>query len=341
MAIFQAYQSTNMLISTGWVGLENYYSPFRIGIMDRTFPAVDRYGAVYNGSFQSDFDTGRLLGGTVVNYVGLKNNADQFVIEGISAPILEIYRKGDILDTFPGLFSGHDAINGSSQNDLLAGFAGQDTMNGGLGNDSLYGGLGDDVFIFAQGEDVFYGEEGFDRLYTDASRSSFSVTRIDADTVKFSQVNSTNSMTIDHVERIYFSNKNVIALDVGPSENAGEAYRMYQAAFKRSPDEVGLSGWINFLDQGHNPLQMANQFIASQEFQNTYGNLDNTSFVQLMYNNVLNRNGEASGVASWVNALNNGMSRAEVLRGFSESQENVANLEPIIGNGISYNEWWT
>ena len=59
-----------------------------------------------------------------------------------------------------------------------------------------------------------------------------------------------------------------------------------------------------------------------------------------MYNNVLHRNGAANEVAGWVDGLNNGLSRAEVLRGFSESTENVANLAPIIGNGVAYTQFW-
>lgn len=62
--------------------------------------------------------------------------------------------------------------------------------------------------------------------------------------------------------------------------------------------------------------------------------------MQLLYNNVLHRNGETAGVRGWVDALNNGMTRAEVLFGFSESRENIANVAPLIKNGINYTEWW-
>ena len=123
-------------------------------------------------------------------------------------------------------------------------------------------------------------------------------------------------------------------------ENAGEAYRMYQAAFNRTPDSKGLAGWINFLDQGGEAIKMAEQFIASSEFNKTYGLLNNNAFVQLLYNNVLGRNGEESGVRGWVNALNDGMSRADVLYGFSESSENIIRVAPAISNGVNYVEWW-
>jgi hypothetical protein len=55
---------------------------------------------------------------------------------------------------------------------------------------------------------------------------------------------------------------------------------------------------------------------------------------------VLARKGEATGVEAWVNGLANGLTRAQVLAGFSESSENQANVIGQIKDGIAYNEWW-
>ncbi len=342
MAIFQAYKATNMVTPPSWIGFENIATRYQIGIMDKSpRDALDRYGALYNGRFDDgfNFNSDTMMKGTVTSYIGQKNGADQFIITGIAAPMASLYRTGPISDTYPGLFNGGDAVNGSAENDVLAGYAGADTMNGGAGSDTVWGGLGDDVIMYSPGQDKAYGEEGFDILRVDAPRSAFTVSRVDSTTLKLTQ-DSANSVAINSIERVFFANKEVLALDVAPGENAGEAYRMYQAAFNRTPDSDGLAGWINFLDQGGNPLQMANQFIASQEFQKNYATLDNTGFVQLMYNNVLHRNGSTSEVAGWVDGLAGGLSRAEVLRGFSESAENVANLAPVIGNGVSYTQFW-
>ena len=343
MAIFQAYKGTNMLTPPNWIGFQNITMPYQIGIMDKSpREAVDRYSATYTGKFNDgyNFDTDTMMKGTVTKYAGFKNGADQFIIADIAAPMASLYRLGPIVDTYPTLFAGADAVNGSGESDVMAGYAGADTMNGGAGNDTVWGGLGDDLFNYSPGQDKAYGEEGFDSLNMGAARSAFTVSRVDSTTLKLTQ-DSSNSIAINSIERVYFTGKDVLALDVGAGENAGEAYRMYQAAFNRTPDSNGLASWINYLDQGSNPVQMANQFIASQEFQNTYGQLDNTGFVQLMYNNVLHRNGSASEVEAWVNGLAGGLSRADVLHGFSESAENIANLAPVIGNGINYNQWWT
>ena len=48
-------------------------------------------------------------------------------------------------------------------------------------------------------------------------------------------------------ERLTFSDAN-IALDI--DGNAGQAHRIYKAAFDRAPDLGGLGFWINTLDNG-------------------------------------------------------------------------------------------
>jgi hypothetical protein len=120
----------------------------------------------------------------------------------------------------------------------------------------------------------------------------------------------------------------------------GYAYRLYKAAFDRTPDAKGLGSWIKYLDEGGGRDFVAQSFVNSFEFNTKYGPLDNTGFVQRLYNNVLGRNGEAQGVFGWVDGLAHGLSRAQVLQGFSESSENIGKTAALTGNGILYQEWW-
>ncbi len=53
---------------------------------------------------------------------------------------------------------------------------------------------------------------------------------------------------------------------------------------------------------------MANGFIGSPEFSSTYGALNNSQFVELMYTNVLHRPSDA-GRQTWLDLLNNGGTR--------------------------------
>ena len=116
---------------------------------------------------------------------------------------------------------------------------------------------------------------------------------------------------------------------------AAIAYRMYDSAFGRAPDSGGLNGWTMALQKGLSVADMASGFAASTEFVATYGPLNNQQFVEQLYRNVLDREGEATGVAGWTNALNtHAMSRGQVLAGFSELNEHVQKLTPAVSAGI-------
>ena len=115
---------------------------------------------------------------------------------------------------------------------------------------------------------------------------------------------------------------------------------MYKAAFDRQPDEPGLGFWINVLDNGVDLKTVAGVAIDSPEFRaNHYGDGSNKQFLNSLYLNVMDRAPDNEGLDFWITALENGTSRADVLVGFSESNENYANTMGLIGGGIQYQEW--
>lgn len=121
-----------------------------------------------------------------------------------------------------------------------------------------------------------------------------------------------------------------------PTGTAGQAYRLYQAAFHRSADMFGLGYWISVLESGASLTAVAAGFLNSAEFSTTAA-LDNRSFVQALYRNVLLRDGESSGVDFWTDHLDaQHLSRADVLAQFSESAENHTNIDPSVQQGITY-----
>lgn len=71
--------------------------------------------------------------------------------------------------------------------------------------------------------------------------------------------------------------------------------RLYDTIFDRAPDAGGLAFWNGAADQGYGLHDMAFSFMTAPEFAATYGQPDNLSFVQSMYQNVLDRPGEAGG----------------------------------------------
>ncbi|HTH29323.1 MAG TPA: DUF4214 domain-containing protein, partial [Sphingobium sp.] len=130
-----------------------------------------------------------------------------------------------------------------------------------------------------------------------------------------------------------------LILDTGAGENAGMAYRLYQAAFDRTPDGGGLEFWISYFDGNKGTLNtVSNHFIHSAEFINTFGTeqtVSNARFVELMYTHTLGRDHEQAGFDFWVEKLaSKAMSRADVLANFSESAENIERVGEAIDNGI-------
>jgi hypothetical protein len=180
------------------------------------------------------------------------------------------------------------------------------------------------------------GGDGFDRVVTDGKAANFVANRLDWGTFSVASVDLAGSaMIVMDVERIEFSD-GAVAFDFGG--NAGQAYRIYQAAFDRKPDIDGLSYWIKQLDNGMSLKEVAEGFVASAEALSIYGSSStNSEFIARLYQNVLGRPGEEGGVDHWNGVLNRGVDRATVLAGFSESPENIALVAPSIQEGIWMN----
>ena len=105
-------------------------------------------------------------------------------------------------------------------------------------------------------------------------------------------------------------------------EKVAPVSRLYQAYFLRIPDTSGLNYWINLKLGGTSLADISTEFAKAEEFSRLYGTLDDTSFVNLVYTNVLGRPADASGLTYWVNdRLAVGDSRGTVMIGFSESKE--------------------
>ncbi|HEY8048136.1 MAG TPA: DUF4214 domain-containing protein [Ramlibacter sp.] len=223
---------------------------------------------------------------------------------------------------------GADTLVGTPLADTISALAGNDTVSAGDGNDTITGGPGDDSID---------GGNGIDTAVFSDVRADYTVTQAPGTSSTWTVTHNTpfgdGTDTLVNVERLQFADTKV-AIDL--QGNAGEAYRLYQAAFDRVPDLGGLGFQMNALDTGFTLEQVAGNFIASPEFQATYGSVDNTQFVTLLYQNVLHRAPDAGGLAFHLNELATGQTRADVLIHFSESPENQANVIGQIQDGMVY-----
>jgi hypothetical protein len=202
---------------------------------------------------------------------------------------------------------------GNSLNNILVGNSGNNVLRGLAGNDTIDGGAGRDTAFFS------------------GNISGYSITSTDSGLV-VSGADGTD--VVSNVERIRFDDFSK-AYDI--DGNAGDAYRLYQAAFDRTPDIGGVGFQMNQLDLGRSLASVAGDFLASPEFQSKYGNVSDDAYVVLLYQNVLHRTPVQEEIDFHVNfELHAGYSRAQELTFFSDSPENRANVIGAIENGIVY-----
>ena len=117
---------------------------------------------------------------------------------------------------------------------------------------------------------------------------------------------------------------------------AGQAYRLYETTLNRDPDPGGFDYWVSQLRSGMTLDDAANGFTGSPEFQNTYGSLDDTQFVTLLYGNALHRAPDPGGLSYWLNLLNTGTSRSDVVLGFSNSPEQQGDQQAGVQDFIHF-----
>jgi hypothetical protein len=234
---------------------------------------------------------------------------------------------------------GDDVLVGTDTTDFMFGHAGRDNISGGKGNDFIYpgdGGFGD-------------GGDGIDTLVFERPLSSYDYypkfvtqTGISIDLSFITKINLPLEISsFRSIERAKFTDTN-LALDVGPTENAGSVYMLYKAAFNRPSDAAGMGYWIAQKDGGASIVtSIAQGFVNSAEFIAKYGaNPTNASYVNNLYQNVLGRAGEAGGVAYWTGEMDVGrVSKTQALVQFATLPEGASLVAPLIANGIQYQEW--
>lgn len=96
--------------------------------------------------------------------------------------------------------------------------------------------------------------------------------------------------------------------------------RLYLTALNRSYDVTGRDYWVDqIINKDASGSAIARGFFNSQEF--IARELDNEEFVNILYRVFFDREPDTQGFANWINALENGATRAEVVNGFTGSTE--------------------
>jgi len=240
------------------------------------------------------------VAGAVILRGGLGNNT--VVGDGASQNIFlgegddALYGGGG--DDIIGSAGGADLLDGGSGNDMLAGGIGNDRLAGGSGDDVLQGGRstrGDWQFTLAGGQ---LSASHQTAVFAPGARETLAVGELDRGAVDLAFLSASQARLTD------------MAL-------------LYQAAFGRAPDLGGLNFYLN---KGVDAAALARDFAGSREWiDDGLQTMGNAAFVRQLYRQVLEREGESSGVAFWAAKLTVGAaSRAEVLQAFALSAEHRA-----------------
>lgn len=96
--------------------------------------------------------------------------------------------------------------------------------------------------------------------------------------------------------------------------------RLYNKALARDGEEDGITYWSRRIaNKEITPEYAAKNFFQSEEFTNR--DLNNSDYVETLYQTFMDRASDVAGKAYWVGQLEAGMDRMTVLEGFSRSVE--------------------
>ncbi|MEQ1890734.1 MAG: DUF4214 domain-containing protein [Alphaproteobacteria bacterium] len=226
----------------------------------------------------------------------------------------------------------------------LDGYGGIDTLRGienlnsSRFSDTLRGDDGRNIFQGLNGDDTLSGESGTDvSIYQGARNTYIIAVNADARTISDTIAGRDGVDILRGMERLQFSD-GVLAFDNLLTDTAGRGYLLYRAAFDRTPDVEGLGYWVGELDRGQDfGTVVAASFIASAEFTSKYGsNFSNAAFVDLVYQNVLDRAPDTAGGDYWLGQLDSGLARSSMLASFAISDENYNSVRPLLNDGIFF-----
>ena len=109
------------------------------------------------------------------------------------------------------------------------------------------------------------------------------------------------------------------------------AVELYQTGLDRTVDQAGLAFVQSAVSQGGTALQIAQDFVAAQEFQALHGMQSDTAFVASLYQDGLGRAPDQAGSSFYSGVLSSSGSRADVLADIATSSEARMHLTANLG----------
>jgi virginiamycin B lyase len=104
-----------------------------------------------------------------------------------------------------------------------------------------------------------------------------------------------------------------------PEFHSREVTNYYQVYLGRNPDAVGLNSWVQSMVAGELESSVVNAFLTSSEFLTQHAG--NADFVTALYNDLLARTPDSTGLNFWVTQLDGGTPRSAVVDDFLSATE--------------------
>ena len=132
------------------------------------------------------------------------------------------------------------------------------------------------------------------------------------------------SAEFENICMSYSIDRGNVVLSEGRDRNIGVTQfvaRLYTQVLDREYDVDGLNDWCNRILDGKMSVTEVSTtgFFCSPEFLNKQ--LDDEEYVKVLYRTFLGREYEEEGLQYWLEQLHSGVSRDEIIKGFSYSQE--------------------
>lgn len=94
---------------------------------------------------------------------------------------------------------------------------------------------------------------------------------------------------------------------------------LYETCLDREPEREGLDAWMSVIYRGFSGAQIVRGFVYSDEF--IHQNLDDEEYVTALYSAIFDREPDSTGLHSWTDYLEQGVTRDKVVDGFVRSLE--------------------
>lgn len=199
----------------------------------------------------------------------------------------------------------------------------------GVDIENVRGSAGDDRVIGSGNGNHFFGGDGIDTFEIKGNQDDYIFVDISSDLVDTFVIQDQNSLNLlSSVERVVFDDY-ALAFDV--DGRAGQVNRLVDAVLE-TPDMAKTGYWLKTYDSGAAIEDIANRLLKQADVMDRFDVDDSGLFVNNLYANVLGRAADNNGLEFWVEELESGRaSQAEVLLGFTESQENIelVGISPI------------